>query len=167
MSVSFKDIDKGFKALEKRLKEFKKSVIKVGIQGQEAQVINDGVKVVTYAAANEFGTRSAGRNRNVVIPERSFIRSTADKKNGWKKEIERAYNSIIDGKDTALAAIAKVGIIARDDIKQTITDGVAPKNAESTIRRKTVNGKRGDKTLIDTGIMRNSVSYKFADGDGN
>lgn len=156
-----KDIDMGFKALEKRLKEFKKSVIKVGIQGSEAQKVNNGETVVTYAAANEFGTKNAGRNKNIVIPERSFIRSTTDKKNYWKKEIDRAYNSIIDGKDTALSAIAKVGIIARDDIKKTITDGVPPPNAESTKKR-----KKSSHTLIDTGIMRHSVSYKFADDDG-
>ena len=189
---SYTDIDKGYKALKKRLTEFKKTVIKVGIQGKEAQLNNDtrakqneanrsakevlkngssqprsikSVTVVTYAAANEFGAK-AGRNNSVIIPERSFIRSTTDKKNYWKKEIDKAYESIIDGKDTALSAIAKIGIIARDDIKKTITEGVPPPNALSTIRQKSVGGKKGNHPLIDTGIMRNAVTYKFADNDG-
>jgi hypothetical protein len=160
--MNYTDVDKGFKALEKRLKEFKKAVIKVGIQGREALNKNNGETIVTYATANEFGTTTAGVNKNIVIPQRSFIRSTTDKKNGWKKEIEQAYNNIIDGKDTALAAIAKVGIIARDDIKQTITDGVSPPNAEFTIKK-----KKSSHPLIDTGVMRNSVSYKFADENGD
>jgi phage gpG-like protein len=159
--AAYKDIDKGFNALEKRLKEFKTAVIKVGVQGREAQILNDGVTVATYATTNEFGTKTAGKNGNIVIPERSFIRSTTDKKKYWKVEIDKAYNSIIDGKDTAIAAIAKVGIIARDDIKQTITDGIPPPNAESTIKK-----KKSSHPLIDTGILRNSITYKFADRDG-
>ena len=161
ISIDVKDIDKGFKDLEKRLREFKKIVVKVGVQGRDASRLNDGVTVVTYATANEFGTKNAGRSRSVVIPERSFIRSTTDKKNYWKKDIDAAYNSIIDGKNTALAAIAKVGIIARDDIIKTISDFVPPPNAESTIKK-----KKSSQTLIDTGLLRNSISYKFADEDG-
>jgi hypothetical protein len=187
-----KDKDLGYRALKKRLNEFKKSVIKVGIQGKEAQVVNNirakqnesiraakevlekgsskpktikAVTVVTYAAANEFGAK-AGRNGKVTIPERSFIRSTTDKKDYWQKEVEKAYGNIIDGKDTALSAIAKVGIIARDDIKKTISEGVPPPNAPITIAKKTVGGKVGNHPLIDTGIMRQSVTYKFADDDG-
>lgn len=189
---NYTDIDKGYRALKKRLMEFKKAVIKVGIQGKEAQVTNDirakqnerirsakevlkngsskpraikSITIVTYAAANEFGAK-AGKNNNVTIPERSFIRSTTDKKNYWKKDIEKAYDSIIEGKDTGLSAIAKIGIIARDDIKKTITEGVPPPNALSTIRQKTVGGKVGNHPLIDTGLMRNAVTYKFADDDG-
>ena len=159
--ASYKDIDKGFKDLEKRLKEFKGLVVKVGVQGRDASKLNNGTTVVTYAAANEFGTKTAGRNNNVVIPERSFLRSTTDKKDHWKKEIKTAYNLIIDRKSTALASIAKVGIIARDDIIRTITDFVPPPNAESTIKK-----KKSSQTLIDTGLLRNSISYKFADKDG-
>jgi len=163
--ASYKDIDKGFKDLERRLKEFKGLVVKVGVQGRDASRLNNGTTVVTYAAANEFGTRNAGKSRNVVIPERSFIRSTTDKKDYWKKEIKAAYNAIIDGRDTAISSIAKVGIIARDDIIKTISDGVPPPNAASTIKKKTISGKVGDHPLIDTGLLRNSISYKFANKD--
>jgi hypothetical protein len=165
--ASYKDIDKGFKDLEKRLKEFKGLVIKVGVQGRDASKTNNRTTVVTYAAANEFGTKTAGKSRNIVIPERSFLRSTTDKKDYWKKEIKAAYDSIMDRKDTPISAIAKVGIIARDDIIKTITDFVPPPNAESTIKKKTVNGNVGNHPLIDTGLLRNSISYKFADKDGN
>ncbi len=159
--VQIIDKDLGFKALKKRLEEFKKAVIKVGVQGRDASKMNDGVTVVSYAAQNEFGNNFVGPNHNIVIPERSFLRSTTDKKKGWKNELEQSYKNVFDGKDTALSAIAKVGIIARDDIIKTITDGVLPKNALSTIRK-----KKSDKTLIDTGVLRNSISYKFADKDG-
>ncbi len=158
----YTDIDKGYKALKKRLEEFKKAVVKVGVQGKDSWKMVDGVTVVTYAAANEFGTKTAGRNNNVTIPERSFLRSTTDKKGYWKSEIDKAYNNVLDDKDTALSAIAKVGIIARDNIIESITDGIPPPNAKSTIKK-----KKSSKPLIDTGTLRNSISYKFADNDGN
>lgn len=160
--AEYSDKDLGLKALLKRLKEFKKAIIKIGVQGPDSWKMTDGVPVVRYAAANEFGTKNAGRNRNVVIPERSFLRSTTDKKKGWRKEIDQAYVNVFEGKDAAIAAIAKVGIVARDDVIQTITDGVAPANARSTIAK-----KKSSKTLIDTGTLRNSISYKFANKEGN
>lgn len=149
MSLTYKDNDLGFKDLVKRLKEFKKSTIKVGIQTNAG--MNKGERIVDYAAANEFGV--AGH-----IPERSFIRSTADKKKNWVTEIDNAYISVIDKGEGAISAIAKVGIIARDDIIQTITDGVAPENRPFTIKK-----KGSSSTLIDTGVMRNSIQYKFAE----
>lgn len=147
MSLTYTDKDLGWKDLKKRLKEFKKSTIKVGIQSNAG--MNKGARIVDYAAANEFGIYGH-------IPERSFIRSTADKKKNWVSEIDKAYYSIIDKGAGAIAAIARVGIIARDDIKQTITDGVSPENSEFTIKK-----KGSSHTLIDTGRLRNSIQYKF------
>jgi phage gpG-like protein len=154
MSLTFVDKDLGWKDLQKRIKEFKKAVIKVGVQ-TNAGLNEDGTPIVKYAAYNEFGTIHEGGN----IPERSFIRETAKKYNNWNKEVDEAYTSVIDGKDTPFAAIAKVGIIARDDIKQAITDGIDPENAPATIAK-----KGSSKTLIDTGALRNSINYKFDDG---
>jgi phage gpG-like protein len=151
MSLTYTDKDKGWSELSKRLKEFKKAVIKVGVQSN-AGLNKDGTSIVEYATYNEFGTIHEGGN----IPERSFIRSTADKNKNWQKQINDAYLNVIDGKDTPIAAIAKVGIKARDDIKQTITDLRIPPNAESTIKK-----KKSSNPLIDTGALRNSISYVF------
>ncbi len=149
MSLIYRDTDLGWNDLQKRLKEFRRSTIKVGIQSNAG--INNGARIVEYGAANEFGVYGH-------IPERSFIRSTADKKNNWSKQIEKAYYSIIDKGEGALSAIAKVGIIAKDDIKQTITDGVKPENNPFTIKK-----KGSSHTLIDTGVLRQSIQYKFED----
>jgi phage gpG-like protein len=147
MSLTYKDNDLGLKDLKKRLKEFKRSTIKVGIQNNAG--INKGKRIVDYAANNEFGVLGH-------IPERSFIRSTADKNKNWADEIDNAYISVIDKGQRPLAAIARVGIIARDAIVQTITDGVRPENSPFTIKK-----KGSSKTLIDTGVLRKSIQYKF------
>jgi hypothetical protein len=147
MSLIYNDKDLGWKDLQKRLNEFKKLAIKVGIQTNAG--INKGSKIVDYAVANEFGVPGH-------IPERSFIRSTADARKNWVAEIDKAYIAIIDKNERPIAAISKIGIIARDDIKQTITDGVEPQNSPETIKK-----KGSSHTLIDTGVLRNSIHYVF------
>jgi phage gpG-like protein len=150
----YKDTDLGWKDLQKRIKQFKKAVIKVGIQAGSGRS-QDGVRVVDYAAWNEFGTKSIGGN----IPERSFIRSTAAAKNNWNKEIDKAYINVIDNKYSPLGAIGIVGVQAVDDIKATITAGVEPKNAPATVEK-----KGSTKTLIDTGLLRNSIRWQYDEG---
>lgn len=150
----YKDTDFGWKDLQKRIKQFKKAVVKVGIQAGTGRN-QDGVRVVDYAAWNEFGTQQQGGN----IPERSFIRSTATKKNNWDKEIDKAYINVIDNKYSPLGAIGIVGVQAVDDIKATITAGVSPENAPATIKE-----KKSSKTLIDTGLLRNSIRWQYDEG---
>lgn len=150
----YKDTDRGWKDLQKRIKQFKKAVIKVGIQAGSGRS-KEGVRVVDYGAWNEFGTDSIGGN----IPERSFIRSTATAKNNWNKEIDKAYINVIDNKYSPLGAIGIVGVQAVDDIKETITAGVDPKNAPATVEK-----KGSTKTLIDTGLLRNSIRWKYEEG---
>ena len=56
---------------------------------------------------------------------------------------------------TPSKALSIVGEVARADIIQSITDLKAPPNAESTIKQ-----KKSTNPLIDTGLMRRSVTYK-------
>jgi phage gpG-like protein len=151
MSLTFASKDLGWKNLKKQLAQFENVVVKVGVQ-TNAGFNKDGTSIVEYATYNEFGTKAEGGN----IPERSFIRETANKHNNWNSEVFQAYAAVLDGKDNANAAIAKVGIKARDDIKQAITDGIEPENAPITIAK-----KGSSKTLIDTGALRNSINYKI------
>lgn len=150
----YKDTDLGWKDLQKRILKFKKAVIKVGIQAGSGRN-KDGVRVVDYGAWNEFGTTQVGGN----IPERSFIRSTATSKKNWNKEIDQAYINVIDNKYSPLGAIGIVGVKAVDDIKATITAGVSPENAPATIKE-----KKSSKTLIDTGLLRNSIRWQYDEG---
>ena len=76
-----------------QFKQWKGKEIKVGILGTENS------ETAEYAAANEFGTDKAGRNRKVKIPERSFLRSTFDDREAQSKIFETADEIFNRGAD--------------------------------------------------------------------
>ena len=109
----------------------------------------DGQELIK-AASNEYGT-SRG------IPERSFIRSTFDKKQGEiEKTAEAATEAVVALKVEPKAALEIIGTNAAEWVVQTIDSNVSPANNPETVKRK--GGK--NKTLIDTGRLRQSISYK-------
>lgn len=153
MSLSIVDKNTYWKQLEQTIKGLNKIVIKVGIQ-KDAGKNQDGQYIADYGAANEFGVITA-KNK---IPARSFLRSTTDENNGWKKEIDQAYTDILEGKTTSINAMSKVGIKARDDIVTKINKGDPSwlPNAPATIKR-----KKSSRPLIDKGFLKKAIQYQF------
>jgi len=112
----------------------------------------DGVHTATVAAVQEFGSAD-GR-----IPERSFLRSgIADSEHGIRKLYEKMMPDVIS-KDLNIDVIQSlVGEFVVGNIVQKISEGIEPANAPSTIKRK------GSSTpLIDTGHLRQSITYVLA-----
>ena len=104
--------------------------------------------IAEYATYNEFG---------MGVDERSFLRSTLDENR--EKYIERIGKNIgraIDNGDTEVSHVLDdVGERAARDVQKKIRDLREPENAESTIER-----KGSSNPLIDTGTMRNAISYE-------
>lgn len=138
------DIDKGLKKIVANLRSLEKTELQVGIFNEA---------IAEYAAYNEYGTVS--KLGNLHIPARPFMAMSFNEKDGWKKEIDDAIDAISCGED-AMRIVAMLGEIAVNDIKLKISDNIPPPNAESTIKQ-----KGSDKTLIDTGAMRNAVTYRI------
>lgn len=114
--------------------------------------ITNPITVAQVAMMNEFGTETA--------PERSFIRSTMSAiRKKLKLTIKKLSRKIVDGKIDKHAALGLVGEFVITHIKDTITDGVPPPNAPSTVK-----AKGSDHTLIDTGQMRDSLDYEVKGG---
>ena len=139
----------GNKKLEKRLKKFAKkqkvSGYDVGFF-KEAKYRN-GTPVAEVAAMQEFGT--------ATIPERPFFRkANVAIKPALRKKI---LSFLKKGDDYILTEtdMAKLGMAHEAEIKEIITALRSPPNAASTI-----NKKQSDNPLIDTGLMRNSVTSK-------
>lgn len=104
----------------------------------------NGVFVAQVARYNEFGTLN--------IPMRPFFRNAINKNiKKWYATLQNAINQ----NATPSKALSIVGEVARADIIQSITDLRTPPNAESTIKQ-----KKSTNPLIDTGLMRRSVTYK-------
>jgi len=132
----------------KNIKKINNTIIAVGI-------IGDGEsEIATYAAANEFGTRKAGRNRKVVIPERSWLRSTFDDKTKTNDALKHT-DDVFNPKFNAKVAVNRVGAVMVGHVQEKIASNIPPKNAQVTI-----NKKKSSKTLVDKGTMRQAISFE-------
>lgn len=155
MSATFRVIEDtkfaGLEALAARLRSLKSTVL-VGVPAGATEA--DGTSMAMVAAVNEFGS---GDGR---IPERSFLRSGILR----GREIYRRLNyysirRIIEGKMTEATALARLGLAGVAAVQRQITDGNFVPNAPSTIR-----AKGSDKPLIDSGALRQSITYIIDEG---
>jgi len=145
MSKGIVEKDRGWNRIKKDYATLSRASLKVGLQAGD--VDDSGVPIATYGFYNEFGTER--------IPERSFIRSTADEqRENWNRLLDAAYQKIIDGKITPRKALAIVGTKAQQDIQKKIVDGPFQENSDATKERKNSN-----RPLIDTSLMRQSVRW--------
>ena len=143
--------DKNFnlEKIKKTLLALKKKELQVGIF---PDAIDDkGGRIVDYAIANEYGTSK--------IPERPFMRSTADEKQeNWSALMDKIVEGVTKGD---LEVERKIGLLGEqmvNDIKEKISSNVPPPLNPATIKR-----KGSSRTLIDTGNMRNSITFKITD----
>lgn len=107
--------------------------------------------VATVAAWNEFGTRRNGKQH---VPERPFMRQAIKAANDDLTEI---LIQGIDAKKMILDPITagRMGLAMQNHIQRRITTLRDPPDAPSTIER-----KGSSNPLIDTGFMRQSVSFR-------
>lgn len=127
-------------------------------KGGDATHVDSGMTLIEIAATHEFGSADGH------IPERSFIRSTLYVRSqaALAQKIEAAAKLVIDGKLEPKKALELLGTFAASEIKNTITfneaDGYGeypyPPLADSTIK-----AKGSSVPLIDTGQLKNSITY--------
>ena len=131
---------------------FVSNMKKIG-KGRRAQVgifENQGEDLVTYAAANEFGTDK--------IPERSFLRAginEATKRGDIQRKIADLIKLVILGKITPLIALLRLGMFGAEIVKKKIDAGPFAALAPSTIRR-----KGSSVPLIETGRLRRNITSR-------
>jgi hypothetical protein len=141
------DKDLGMKRWSKLLHDFKSAEIELGIF--KSAGTNEGEYISDYAYENEHGTER--------IPARPFLGLTVDrKKDEWLRFLEDGIDRAVEEKNTKPDFyLARLGEKMVGDVKLTISSNMPPPNAEATIKR-----KKSSKTLIDTGAMRNAVTYR-------
>lgn len=157
--------------------------VTVGIQGPGAAKSHGaGLTNVKLAGVHEFGAkinhpggtsymiveggkalfvkkgdpRAVGvtKPHKIIIPERSFLRSTFDSNlSKYKLKLDKIADRSLDG--TSLRGeLLLFGEGVRTDVIKKIKSGVSPPLKAATVRR-----KKGEKTqLIDTGQLLNSIS---------
>lgn len=148
------------KALEAIAKKMGGGEVSIGFM--ENATYPDGTPVASVAFWNEFGTSTA--------PARPFFRTMIAKESPqWASKMARqAKGTNYNG--------PKVLALMGEDIGGALVESIiavnSPPLAESTILARAKNVKRGDevsptiaKPLIDTGHMKNSVSYQVNSGE--
>ncbi len=149
--VRHRKVNGGLEGLARRLRTAKKGPtrVKVGLPAGSA-AYPDGTSVFEVGLVHEFGS-SDGR-----IPERSFLRSTLEKKRRELdaiagkvgKKVERSGGTLEEG-------LNLMGAVLAGAIQEAISNGIPPANAPSTIAR-----KGSSKPLIDTGHLRQSITWQ-------
>ena len=133
------------KAFFKQIEELAKLQVRVGFQAGETT--DDGVSITDIAAWNELGTAHS--------PPRPFLRQSVENNEAQIKAMCKAQiNKIVKGEATARDALQALGVMQKALVQKTIKSGDFEPNAPSTVAI-----KGSDKPLIDTGRMRQSVSY--------
>lgn len=165
MSNGVTDKDLGYQAFIRFLGEAEGAVVTVGVQQEEGAVRPEGSRatVAEYATFNEFGTKN--------VPERSFLRSTADaKRDEWGKALSDELTGTLDKLAGAAAGrlgsipglqaelrrgLGRVGLRAARDVQLTIRDLRTPPNAPYTIKM-----KKSSNPLIANGRLYASIRHK-------
>jgi len=95
------------------------------------------------------------------IPQRQFLEpgiKNAD--DAISVRMAKAGQGALDGKEEeVLNNMNAVGVIAASSVKSKITAGPFVPLGESTLAARRRRGRTGTKPLIDTGQLRNSISY--------
>jgi hypothetical protein len=149
----------------RRLKRADGMEVNVGIFGGAKS------KVAQYMSANEFGARikvtekarkylhAIGLHlkrgtKTIVIPERSWFRSTLDDKSKMKKAL-KAFDKVTDMKFSLRKMFNLVGMELRGELRKKVRSNIQPENHPFTISR-----KRSSRTLVDKGIGINAIDYE-------
>lgn len=152
------------------------------ISGSGRSAYSDMEEVARVAAWNEFGVPMKSRVKKLgetgktgrylamqertdglkrwnkgfwFIPPRPFFRTAVDSsREALSNHIDRTVAAFMLGKSTPQKVLELVGVWMQNRIKRTLTTGNWIPNADITKRR-----KKSSKPLIDTGQMRNSVTF--------
>ncbi len=148
----FRDIDKGYSTLVKKVFTLGAPKIDVGIFDSAGPHKYSTMSVVEIATIHEFG--------NEHCPERSFLRAWFDENESkCRAAVVAMLEAVLAGKYTKDQALQLLGQRFVGEIQKRIANGIPPPNAPSTIAQ-----KGSDKPLIDTGQLRSAITYAI-DGE--
>lgn len=153
-------IDRGnpqYRAIVRELSFLSRHEVAVGIlSGKGAEEEREtGLTMAQLGAIHEFGAPEQN------IPERSFLRHTADaKREEVANLLERGITAIMHGKTTAQALYDATGSFLSGAVKEYISEGEGPPPPLSPV---TIRRKRSTHRLIDTGRLLGSITYEVRD----
>lgn len=161
--ASISDRDLGLKKIMREVQKIEAlPSVKIGVQGSDAIAQKRTstptgeeslpITVVEIATFHEYGL---GNN-----PERSFLRATLDKnRSKYFAIVKEMKKEIFQARMDAFVALGLLGERIKIDCVMRITEGIPPPLSPERIEQKTVNGKAGQVALVDTGQLRQSITW--------
>lgn len=148
-------------ALQKSIRELTKREILVGIPSDETQRKEGTITNAAIGYINEFG--SPAKN----IPARPFLIPGVQRAEGKiEKRLKKSIEHVLDGSKTGMITqMNAAGLEAQNSVRATINKGIMPELSESTLAARRRRGRTGEKPLIDTGQLRNSITYILKESD--
>jgi hypothetical protein len=148
-----KDIDHGWEHIQKIVKKMDNAHVRIGVLSTAGNYpIDENGKTASLpqvAFWNEFGTKTG-------IPERPFIRATADeKRDNYKVYLQKKIIDVFKGTASFKSTLEKTGMLAQGHVRKKIKTLETPPNAPSTIKK-----KGSSNPLIDEGFLLRSIDYE-------
>jgi phage gpG-like protein len=117
-----------------------------------------GLTMAQLGAIHEFGAPEEN------IPERSFLRHTADaRKDNLSEVVTAAVGTMFDGKLSGAQVLAAAGVFLATATQEYIREGEGPPPPLSPI---TIKRKGSSHRLIDTGRLVNSITSEVRERHG-
>lgn len=140
-----------FRELQKLSTKQVRVGLKRGKKGKKHNGMPSKADLVEIALYNELGTST--------IPSRPFLAQTVQMHEEEIKEMAATeVSQALRGEKDSQQAFEVIGEDVRKKVQNRIDEGQFVPNAPSTIRR-----KGHDHPLIDTGTMRDSISYTICE----
>lgn len=165
MKITIKDNDNS-KELLKALKNIGKSRINVGVLGGDSELsmiaavhefgitIDVTPKMRAWFAYNGYPLKST--TTQIVIPERSFLRSGFDENiDKIEKKVKELLPSVLENNVDPEIFMDAIGQEFADRIADKIEELKSPPNSAMTIER-----KGSSNPLIDSGRLHGSIDYE-------
>ena len=127
--------------------------VTVGIHEDSGTHEDSGITNAQLGAVMEFGTDNGN------IPARPWLSPGVD--SGNKEYIGIIADGLEDGQPLS-QSLERLGLVAVAKVQQYMVDLKSPPNAKSTVDK-----KGSSNPLIDTGALRQSVTYKVTDEKPN
>lgn len=142
----FSDLTPEGKRYVEELKKLERLEVQVGYwRGKNFE--DNGADLVDVALYNELGTSTS--------PARPFMKQSFENHEDDLQNACDEVNAELSRGGTAVQALENLGTFGKALVQQEIIDGEFEPNSAATI-----NKKKSERPLIDTGTMRQSVDFK-------
>lgn len=153
----FSETFNGFESLKKIVESMANTSVYVGVPEAETDRDDENSDITNAALAyiHDTGAPEAG------IPARPFMtEGIRDAQKEISERLEKAAKASLDGNQAqATRQYNAAGIIAQKSIQNKITDGDFTPLAASTLASRRRRKRKGTKPLLDSGALRQSITY--------